>query len=34
MSLQKDLTIKYYDVIETKKPLDTSLVDMGIALTG
>jgi len=34
MSLQKNIDIKYYDLLKTKKPLDTSLSDMGIALTG
>ena len=34
MSFQKNVEIETYDVLETKKPLDTSLTDMGIALTG
>jgi hypothetical protein len=34
MSLQKNVKIEYYDVVTTKKPLDTSLIDMGISLTG
>ena len=34
MSLQKDVKIDNYDVLQTKKPLDTSLLDMGISLTG
>lgn len=34
MSLQKNIEITTYDVLETKKPLDTSLVEMGISLTG
>jgi len=34
MSLQKNVKIEYYDVVTTKKPSDTSLVDMGISLTG
>ena len=34
MSLQKDVKIDNYDVFQTKKPLDTSLLDMGISLTG
>ena len=34
MSLQKDVEIKTYDIIHTQKPLDTSLIDMGISLTG
>ena len=34
MSLQKNMKIEYYNILMTKKPLDTSLVDMGISLTG
>ncbi len=34
MSLQKNVKVTYYDIITTKKPLDTSLADMGISLTG
>lgn len=34
MSVQKDLNIHYYNVLTTKKPLDTSLQDMGINITG
>lgn len=34
MSLQKNVKIENYDVMTTKKPLDTSLTDMGILLTG
>lgn len=34
MSLQKNIEIKHFDLLETKKPLDTSLTDMGISLTG
>jgi len=28
------MKIEYYNILMTKKPLDTSLVDMGISLTG
>lgn len=34
MSLQSNVDVSYFDVVKTKKPLDTSLTDMGIALTG
>ena len=34
MSLQKNVKINHYDVLSTKKPIDTSLTDMGISLTG
>lgn len=34
MSLQKKLDVKYYDVQTTTKPLDSSLGEMGIVLTG
>lgn len=34
MSLQKNVKIEHYNVLTTKKPLDTSLVDMWISLTG
>lgn len=33
MSLQKNVKIEHYNVLTTKKPLDTSLADMWIALT-
>ena len=34
MSLQKNVKIEHYNILTTKKPLDTSLVDMWISLTG
>ena len=34
MSLRKDIPTHYYNVLESKKPIDTSLTEMGISLTG
>jgi ATP-dependent Zn protease len=34
MSLNKNLTETYYNLLTTKKPINTSMGDLGISLTG
>ena len=34
MALRKDVDVKSYQLLQTHKPIDTSLPDMGISLTG
>lgn len=34
LSFKKDVVIEYFNVYQTKKPIDTSLADLGISITG